>query len=675
MKTQLIAFVILILFLPSAVFAQKNTSLYQKEKDLIAQRAKEIEPLLSETPTVFGAPFSDREAWSKILELPAGKAAVKKGHKILNDPVADIPEDLYKLFYKMGNRTQYQKARSKWSNRLETLVVAELYENKGTFVPAIEEMIRRFCAYPSWILPAHDPDAKTYDGKATVSDLVSTATGCTMGLIANWMKDSLSPETQKLIRENVQRRVLDPYKKTILNPSGKRSIWWHRGANNWNAVCTMGTIAAALSLCESREDRAWYIAAAEYFTKEYFFKGFTPDGYCSEGMGYWNYGFGHFIYLGAMIKYATQDKIDFFQWPLVKECTLFGPNMEIADNIFAAYADCPPSAKPGNTYVAYMSRTLGLHLSKYEKNGLFPNCGTTSLFNLAFFCFDPNIFPDPQAETETEADLPIRTEFPDAGILICRPNPENRKITFAVSMKAGHNSENHNHNDIGSWTLLLTKKDSKGSITAKTMILDPGGEVYTRRTFSKDRYVGELLSSFGHPVPRINGTLQRTGRKAEGRITERNFSEEEDTYSIDLTSAYEVKDLKSICRTFHYYRKTPDQYIKYLSNSEKAEGAFAVEDKIAFSGVPGTIDSPLITNEKAIASEEKGEIWIITLGEKEKIQIRVSAVDTEGKSIPLAMEKTIVGEHDDSVRTKPTRLGFKNIDPVKDATVRFLIVP
>ena len=41
-----------------------------------------------------------------------------------------------------------------------------------------------------------------------------------------------------------------------------------------------------------------------------FLKGFTPDGYCGEGTGYWNYGFGHYVLLSEEIRLATGGQID-----------------------------------------------------------------------------------------------------------------------------------------------------------------------------------------------------------------------------------------------------------------------------------------------------------------------------------------------------------------------------
>ena len=53
-----------------------------------------------------------------------------------------------------------------------------------------------------------------------------------------------------------------------------------------------GVIGTAMANIESRERRAFFAASAEKYI-QYFLKGLTPDGYCSEGVGYWNYGFGH----------------------------------------------------------------------------------------------------------------------------------------------------------------------------------------------------------------------------------------------------------------------------------------------------------------------------------------------------------------------------------------------
>ena len=80
--------------------------------------------------------------------------------------------------------------------------------------------------------------------------------------------------------------------------------WWLSSTNNWNAVCLAGVTGAALATVESRRDRAFFAAAAEENIQSYL-RGFTPDGYCSEGVGYWNYGFGHYMMLAETLRQAS----------------------------------------------------------------------------------------------------------------------------------------------------------------------------------------------------------------------------------------------------------------------------------------------------------------------------------------------------------------------------------
>ena len=131
------------------------------------------------------------------------------------------------------------------------------------------------------------------------------------------------------------------------------------------------------------------------------------------------------------------------------------------------------------------------------------------------------------------------------GHLICRPAPGAER-PFGVALKGGHNAEHHNHNDVGSFVVALGNK---------TPLVDPGSEIYTRRTFSNERYASDVLNSWGHPVPRIGGELQETGRQAAARVLKTEFGDKADTLVLDLSAAYKVKSLKRLVRTFVYSRE------------------------------------------------------------------------------------------------------------------------
>ena len=92
---------------------------------------------------------------------------------------------------------------------------------------------------------------------------------------------------QCAFREKVFRPVYRCLEET-------KPFWWFTATNNWNSVCLAGVTGAALALLPDKEERAYFVAAAEKYNV-YGMKGYADDGYCSEGVGYYNYGFRAYI--------------------------------------------------------------------------------------------------------------------------------------------------------------------------------------------------------------------------------------------------------------------------------------------------------------------------------------------------------------------------------------------
>jgi hypothetical protein len=235
-----------------------------------------------------------------------------------------------------------------------------------------------------------------------------------------------------------------------------------------------------------------------------------------------------------------------------------------------------------------------------------------------------------------------RDWFEDAGILICRGTQTSRGLPFAVALKGGHNAEHHNHNDVGSYVVCVGDA---------MPLVDPGAEVYTRRTFSRDRYVSGVLNSFGHPVPRIDGQLQKTGRSALGKVVALDFIDEADTMQLDLTSVYAVKSLKRLHRTFEY-RRTP-------------EAGLTVIDEFEFDA-PTSFGTAIVTlgTWKQVGDNR------LQVGEGR------TAVDIEIQTggLPVRIEATEIDEDVRGGKT-PVRVGIDLVDPVREATMKLKIRP
>ena len=121
--------------------------------------------------------------------------------------------------------------------------------------------------------------------------------------------------------------------------------------------------------------------------------------------------------------------------------------------------------------------------------------------------------------------------FHDAQWFIYRSEPYN------FVCKGGHNSEPHNHNDVGSF---IISKNGKVTFT------DPGGGEYTRQYFAADtRYKHLCCSSRGHSVPIINGCEQVIGRNKSTV-----YEETETRYSFSMENAYEISTLTGLKRSF-----------------------------------------------------------------------------------------------------------------------------
>ena len=75
---------------------------------------------------------------------------------------------------------------------------------------------------------------------------------------------------------------------------------------------------------------------------------------------------------------------------------------------------------------------------------------------------------------------------------------------------------------------------------------DLGAPPYKAGAFSKKHPV---RSSWGHPLPRVDGKLQSFGREFNGKVIETEFQEGRDRVVVDIKGAYEVPSLDSLVRT------------------------------------------------------------------------------------------------------------------------------
>jgi len=589
--------------------------------------------MLSSKAAGFGVPTSNRAIWDRIAAQPGMQSLPRSANQLVRAGLPDQSDDLYLDFSRTGNRERFQRVAAVRRGRIATLTLAECVENKGRFIKPLEETIQSICAERTWVLPAHDRDLKSFNGKGTVIDLGSTMLSCDLAT-ADWLlQDKLSPATRQLIRSNLASRIFAPVHDMLAGRM--KPEFWFTATHNWNAVCLAGVTASAMAVLDERGERAWFAAMAEENIKS-FLSGFTPDGYCSEGLGYWNYGFGHFVMLGEALRQATGGKVDLLSQPAARMPAQFGFRSEILSNIYPSIADCAPGSQPEEKIMHYLCARFQINAPRWQKVNLVVPGGSLC-FN-ALWMFLPEPLPAVAGSEITQPGL--RTWFQDGGVLICRPMPGTKD--FAACLKGGNNAEHHNHNDVGSFSVVCGKT---------TLICDPGAEVYTGRTFSAKRYESKVLSSFGHDVPVISGKLQSSGPRARGIVKQTGFSDACDVLDLDIRSAYNVAELRKLDRRFSYRRGSSP--------------ALEVHDAAEFSR-PTSFETALITWSKWIR-RSTNELQIGMANDAVVVTIETSGV-------PFELNEEVIHE-DVHTPELPHRIAIRLKDPVLKANVVITIKP
>jgi hypothetical protein len=290
---------------------------------------------------------------------------------------------------------------------------------------------------------------------------------------------------------------------------------------------------------------------------------------------------------------STGGQIDLFDDPKVRNVALFGVRIVLENGAAPPFGDCRFGTKPDAGIISYCNRVLKLGLTGLDqpsvRTGIAARC--MNLF--------PNSATEAPAASQVSNDVGLRTFFEKAGVLVCRPAP-NSTCRMGIGIKAGGNTT-HSHDDIGSFAIALGAEQPVG---------DPGGPTaYEKGMFGPLRHTYKILNSFGHPVPLIAGKLQVDATKVHPKVLETKFTDAEDSISIDLTTAYDVPELRKLVRTVRFNRA--------------GAGSITLEDRYAFSS-PQTFELGLPTHGKC--EQIASDTLAFTAG-KEKLLAQIHTPD------------------------------------------------
>ncbi|GGA62002.1 hypothetical protein GCM10011507_11930 [Edaphobacter acidisoli] len=577
------------LYLPFAILAATTAISAQtiapgQYAGITPEQVQQIASMLPAKPTGFGPPCSDRAAWSRLAAQ--FQPQIAQAESMLTEPFPAWSDDAYSDYLRTGSRTrgnQMLAAREHW---LAPLVLAECAEGRGRFLPRIAMVLDQLSTQPTWNEAANDADLRDFGTplyRQTIS-LDSATLGQNIAEAFYLIGDQLPAETRQHIQTALEQRIYTPMRAALTPGHG---YWWMTRDSNWNAVCLDGVTGAALAALPSREDRALFVAAAQLYSPNYL-RSFSDSGYGVEGIGYWSYGFSHYADLREALWAATSGKIDLYSNPQARKVALFSIQLQMLPGNFAAFGDAHFMSVPSAPLVAYVEKTFGLDITAPAK----PTHETAALVDAVRTAF-PNHSELPASSNDDI--LGLRTYYADPGVLIARPAPGG---DLAATIKAGGNG-GHSHNDIGSFVIALGATQPIG---------DPGGpNFYTSDTFSSKRLTSRLLNSYGHPVPVIGAALQKDATKLHPKVLSTSFTPQQDSITIDMTSAYDAPTLKSLARTMKYSRE--GQGSVEIADNFKLSAPTDIEESLPTHGTWRQIDAKTLEfTIDANAGKEHGPI-------------------------------------------------------------------
>ncbi len=444
----------------------------------------------------------------RILETERGKTFIADAEKKYKEeyegkPILALDYFQFKRFYIDGNRGEFQSQYFNRRKRLMLLQVLALFDEK--YLADLENILSAICEEFMWVLPAHAFEDDVV-AKYEQIDLFSAETALYLAETVYVYGDKLSQDIRNRISVSIKFKIVDIFENGHFN--------FEETHSNWAAVCGCGVGLAYLYLFPER----FASVQERIFTcMEHYLLGISEDGYCEEGMNYWQYGFGFFAIFFDVYTQLTGERPAILSREKVLKLLQYPTNASMAVGVCLPFADGGSSNFMPFPEMVYTFKNLfgddfNLIPMKLDLNHV------RALMFRALYGMDK--FGDYQEKQDSHGTV----YYQERQVFI------RKEKAYSFAVKCGTNYEMHNHNDVGSFQIVR-----KG----KRLIADLGAGEYTKEYFRVPEVrFGEkvfVCGSMSHSVPIIGGQYQKHWKPYRGQV----LSQSEREITMDIAGAYE----------------------------------------------------------------------------------------------------------------------------------------
>ncbi|KQQ05537.1 MULTISPECIES: heparinase II/III domain-containing protein [unclassified Rathayibacter] len=492
------------------------------------------------------APATDREVWG-----PTGRADSATVHGVLAraeaERAAPWPQPLASQaarVHRDGNREEWESAAFERQRRLTRATVAAAHTLDDAWIDSVADGVQLLCEQSSWCWPAHDDTRERHGAVlATVSapflDLGAGEIAAQLAWIDHLLSDALDdryPGLRARMRTEVRTRVIDPF----LTRRDWHWIGLDGDVHNWNPWIHGNVVTAALRLLDGPDDtgvRGETIALALDGLDRYV-AALPSDGAIDEGFGYWWNGACRALETLDLLAVVTDGVLDpSARIEALRETVAFPHRSHLGGPWYVNFADGqarPARDQPWHALHRAAHRVgdsaAAAHAAWHRIAGTAAASEVEGLGRLLRGMTDAAWLGATGAPP-----LPRDVVLPSTQTLLARQST-GRADGLTLVVKGGHNGENHNHNDVGSFIVA-----SDGV----PVIVDAGRPTYTKQTFGPDRYDIWTMQSDWHNVPEIRGASQPAGETWAAADVTVQVTDAATSQELELAGAYDVEGLRS----------------------------------------------------------------------------------------------------------------------------------
>jgi hypothetical protein len=515
---------------------------------------------------------------SAAVDLPGTKLVLDVLAPYLDD-IEHTPQTtytLYREFRRTGERRTYQEPHADKRAKLCAAAFQVLLGDRS-YLDLLQDYIWAVCEETNWVLPAHENREVA---------LRSVGTGFSLAEISVGLGDVLAEEIVERIAAEIERRIFEPYLER------HEALSWWKGGNNWNGVCNSGVGAMFLLLETDVKRTARALSLVLEGLAHFLQAAFEADGGSTEGTSYWQYGLSNLIPFAEMLRIRTAGAIDILGTDRLAAIATYPVRTMLSPGHYGNFSDCEEVVAfgPGNI-IKLAQRTGVTGLIDVLAQGA-PLIRDTH--HRRFHLLWRNIaWWDGVRPAEVSVD---DVWAQDVGMARLAATTA-AGVPVILAAKAGHNAENHNQNDVGSFIL---------HVDGESLICEPGRGLYSRDYFSPRRYENVFANSYGHSVPRVGGTLQSPGPSFRGDMVAYDHTGPAKRVAMEIGGAYDVPELEGIRRSLLLDVPTGD---------------LLLEDVITFSGEPQPVEEAFVTWYETVVSGSTAQI----IGERHLLDLEIEA--------------------------------------------------